>query len=211
MHRSRLIQSPPRAPKTWVAATWPTSTWPTSSAAGAAARKDQLMADVEQGHQAGGERERERHVAAGVLDLVDHVGRGVPARVGVHHEEQRDRELFRENGRPGRPRWARRRSPGRGRTARPRRPRRPGSAAILKAVEKFCTRLPRRRSRRCRRATSHHQQAGGERAARRWAPPGAGSRRRPSRPGRSAGRSPSRRRSSRRGSRRPDGRCGRGS
>ena len=38
----------------------------------------------------GAERERPRHVAAGIADLLGHVGRGVPARVGEHHRDQRE-------------------------------------------------------------------------------------------------------------------------
>ena len=49
------------------------------------------------------ERERQRHVAPGIADLLGHVGGGVPARVGEHHGDEREQPVA------GRPLPARRR------------------------------------------------------------------------------------------------------
>ena len=63
---------------------------------GGGVEEDEVEQEVERRHDEGSADQRKRDAARGISDLAGHVDRGVPARVGVGHVDQRHREWRRE-------------------------------------------------------------------------------------------------------------------
>ena len=86
------MMSPARGPSSRSATTSSTlpftaASWPT----GQHVEEQQVEQDVDRDDRQRADGQRARHVAAGIADLLRDVRRGVPARVGEHHRNQREK------------------------------------------------------------------------------------------------------------------------
>ena len=83
---------PPTSPKMWLPAITATSSWPASLLDRRRVEKHGVERDIEREHDQRAGEQRARQAALRVADLAGDVGRGVPARIGIHHEHEADRE-----------------------------------------------------------------------------------------------------------------------